>query len=338
MKAKQRAAPREAYALSPGEVRRLVRAGPKGKVIWSVSWDGGPGYRVWVKRADFRVAWGSQLSAWFTYLIGRCLGAGLTRSTPVARGEEPLEAARMRHFRERGLSAPRVLGATRLAFVMEDAGEELRDAIERQPTGEARAALLEAAFEDLLRLHDAGEWHGGAQLRNLAWRDGKILRFDFEAPHGGRLPLALLQVMDLYMHVSSAVRYASDGERRRMAVRWLERMANAEILIAFRRVLRAVLWLRGFWLVRLSSYEHRRVSGAADSMEAAYSRAVARGLVQPMVRTAIPIRWHAALALVATLLVADDLYEFAIDHDDPHDLDAVIEAIDGETEKLPLEI
>lgn len=67
-------------------------------------------------------------------------------------------------------------------------------------------------FNDLACLHAAGQWHGGAQARNITCCDKRLYRIDFEENIGNAVPLALAQAYDLVLLFSSLADYLLDNE------------------------------------------------------------------------------------------------------------------------------
>lgn len=106
------------------------------------------------------------------------------------------EAQRLRHWRARGCAVPAVYAEEPGMLVLAYVGTSFPGHL-RRADAPTRLALLRAAGEDLARFHQAGGWHGGAQLRNITMLDGCRWRIDFEENIGGALSLPLAQAYDV---------------------------------------------------------------------------------------------------------------------------------------------
>lgn len=89
-------------------------------------------------------------------------------------------------------------------LVLEHVGDDLPFRL-RQADEAGRIALAQALARDLAEFHGRGMWHGGAQVRNVTLRDGRLWRIDFEENIGGALSLPLAQAYDLYQTLASLV-------------------------------------------------------------------------------------------------------------------------------------
>lgn len=68
-------------------------------------------------------------------------------------------------------------------------------------------ALMTAAAADLARFHARGQWHGGAQVRNLTWDGEHFARLDFEERLRPGMALSTVQVYDLLQLLMSLARW-----------------------------------------------------------------------------------------------------------------------------------
>lgn len=104
------------------------------------------------------------------------------------------EADRLRKLKAQGLNVPTVYKETERYIVMEHCGESVAHLLKHTANDEER---LYAVIDSLITLHLAGQWHGGAQMRNLTIKNGIIYRIDFEESTGNAMPLALAQTYDV---------------------------------------------------------------------------------------------------------------------------------------------
>lgn len=101
--------------------------------------------------------------------------------TPPAWGEAErmaTEVGMLRRLAAGGFNVPKVLHVDPDYFVMSYAGETLEHLFKRKPDEQGRHIPL--AVRELRRLHDAGFAHGGAQIKNIAVKEGKIHFLDLE--------------------------------------------------------------------------------------------------------------------------------------------------------------
>lgn len=111
---------------------------------------------------------------------GLVLFLGLRELAPTAnvRRASSYEPKKIIDLGRKGLSVPEVLYYNDDYFIMTDCGETLQRHIKRHP--EKAEQLLSQAMSQLAELHNCGDAHGGAQVRNFAVRDGQVTMFDFE--------------------------------------------------------------------------------------------------------------------------------------------------------------
>lgn len=88
------------------------------------------------------------------------------------------EAKKIMRLYQAGIHVPRVLCQTDDYLVIEDCGPSLSKIISLEP--ENTQYYLKMAIETLAKLHQTGECHGGSQIRNFTYKDGKVYLIDFE--------------------------------------------------------------------------------------------------------------------------------------------------------------
>ncbi|MFT3718916.1 hypothetical protein [Pseudorhodoferax sp.] len=187
-----------AGSLTPEAAEATLDALLAGRRVAPCVWDGQPAF---AKRLFRRRPWEGWLLGAFAPLLRRLLAPGLP-FTPVRRTAlHVFEVQRLRELHAAGAAVPRVLAVARSAFVMEPAGRPL-PACGRDGAA-PRADLLLAAAEDLAQFHRAGHWHGGAQIRNVAWNGTGFVRFDFDRAFDRHFPLPMLQALDVLLFLSS---------------------------------------------------------------------------------------------------------------------------------------
>lgn len=112
------------------------------------------------------------------------------------------EAKRIRALAAAGVQVPRIVAEGPRHFVMEHCGPDVATLIETWDRDTWRRELIQVA-RDLGAFHSAGHWHGGAQIKNVTWRNGLLTRIDFEESFGEHMPLAVTQTIDLVTFLNS---------------------------------------------------------------------------------------------------------------------------------------
>ncbi len=160
------------------------------------------GRRYWVKRQG-------QPRLRSSLLMQRILALvfGLDALKPARSGRLADEAAALRHLHAGGWPVPEVITATPNRLVLGDGGSGIENLLNAEPDAARRRALIEACADLLLRLHAAGEWHGGAQIRNFSWRDGAPGLLDLEDHDLPGMNLAERQARDCLLLLYSLTRY-----------------------------------------------------------------------------------------------------------------------------------
>lgn len=158
------------------------------------------------------------------------------------------EAQRLRALRAHGCAVPEVYQLTADHLLFEYCGPTV-EALLGELRGAQRNDLLLAAVDDLAEFHRRGHWHGGAQLRNLTMKQGRLYRIDFEENTGVALPLPLAQAYDVLLAFNSMMDYL-DGDRQfgaRLLARYLHLAGSTQVVESLRRL--------EYWLRRIGRIE-----------------------------------------------------------------------------------
>lgn len=166
-----------------------------------------PTPRHWTKTADrpLRSA-GTSLGIWlFAHFVGVPVPWRAVRQTDAV-ALLAFEHERLRALAAAGERVPPVLAFDGHSLVTGDIGTTLDHWLHATPEAE-RLPLMSAAAADLAAFHARGQWHGGAQTRNITWDGQHFARLDFEERLQPGLPLATVQVYDVLQLVLSQARY-----------------------------------------------------------------------------------------------------------------------------------
>jgi hypothetical protein len=170
-----------------------------------------------------------------------------------------------------GERVPPVLAFDGQALVTGDVGPTLDDSL-RGLAPDEQLRLLEAASADLAAFHARGQWHGGAQSRNMTWDGERFARLDFEEKLCPALPLRTVQAYDMLQLVFSLARPLAElGPLAVHAV--LRAYAEGGSPVDLRAFLRPLL-PRLCWVSRLAAWSSR----LNDSREVKRLRTVLDGM------------------------------------------------------------
>jgi tRNA A-37 threonylcarbamoyl transferase component Bud32 len=185
------------------------------------------------------------------------------------------EAAAIRAVAAAGFPVPPVVACTADWLVLGDAGEALEgglNALRESEPEECWRRITEAGIL-LSRLHAAGLWHGGAQIRNFSWQDGRPGLLDFEDHDLPGMSLAEKQARDLLLFLYSLARYDRHSITPRLPGLAATMLAGAsrDVHACLRKLRRRMAWLLA--LARLiaphAGRDVRQAIAADDALEAA---------------------------------------------------------------------
>lgn len=188
------------------------------------------------------------------WLVKRVTGQPLplrTLALSEAAGSMAFEANRLQALAAAGVRVPQVALLTPEFFVLDFCGTVVATLLERWPAETWRTELPRLAGE-LGEFHAAGQWHGGAQIKNITLHDGQSYRIDFEENFGEFLPRSVAQTADLVLFLNSISLAGpiDEPEARRLLPLLLERYyaanPNPEIRQVIRRTLPLLKTLAGF--------------------------------------------------------------------------------------------
>lgn len=156
------------------------------------------------------------------------------------------EVERLKSLKAAGVKVPAVPLQGAQFFVMEYVGESLNDYLKKCRKTESPAQFegyYQAVIDSLIDLHQRGQWHGGAQLRNLTIKGNELFRIDFEENTGNAMPLALAQAFDVIQSFISLASHTTDQQMgTALLLRYLEATQDAEVLRALRKTNRYLRW------------------------------------------------------------------------------------------------
>jgi tRNA A-37 threonylcarbamoyl transferase component Bud32 len=112
------------------------------------------------------------------------------------------EAHRLEVLEASGRRVPHVMYHSNDYILLDHRGPTVASLLEKWPQEIWRHELMRLAHK-LGTFHNAGHWHGGAQIKNVTLEDGHFTRIDFEENFGEFLPLPVAQTVDLLLFLNS---------------------------------------------------------------------------------------------------------------------------------------
>jgi tRNA A-37 threonylcarbamoyl transferase component Bud32 len=154
------------------------------------------------------------------WLVRRVTGQSLPMSAlklSDAAAGVGFEARRLRALAEAGVRVPRVVAEGEGFLLMAHCGVTVASLLDTWSVQTCRRELPLLAGE-LGQFHAAGQWHGGAQIKNLTRTDDLTWRIDFEETFGELVPLPAAQALDvvLFLNSVSLAGPLDDDETRRV--------------------------------------------------------------------------------------------------------------------------
>lgn len=186
------------------------------------------------------------------------------------------EAAAIRTLADAGFPVPAVIACSGQWLVLGDAGEALEPRLNGAADAAERWRMIAEAGALLSRLHAAGHWHGGAQIRNFSYADGRPGLLDFEDHVLPGMTLAEKQARDLLLFLYSLVRYdrgATEPQLPRIAAATLS-AASPDARHAMRKLRRRMAWLLALarWLAPHAGRDVRQAAAADAAIGAALAQ------------------------------------------------------------------
>lgn len=195
-------------------------------------------YVVKFSRREPGRLWRESLSA-----LGCKILLGQTiRPSAFRTGDIRYEAQRLRKLYRLNLNVPFLYLSHPDYIVMEYCGSSIEPLL-KDPA--QHTDLLPRIVDSLVQLHQANQWHGGAQIRNLTLKQNTLFRIDFEERIGDALALELAQAYDVLLCFSSLSKHLNFdlelGEK--LLRRYLQQRPHATTQATLQRLLNQLLGL-----------------------------------------------------------------------------------------------
>ncbi|WP_298722659.1 hypothetical protein [uncultured Ferrovibrio sp.] len=189
------------------------------------------------------------------------------------------EASAIRMLSQAGFPVPEVVACTDQYLVLGDAGQALEPLLHATRDDDKRWRFIASAGTLLTRLHAAGHWHGGAQIRNFCWQDGQPGLLDLEDHGLDRMTLADRQARDLLLFLYSLTRYDRAPGLPRISAQAAVMIAQAspKSRAALQRLRRRMAWLLALarWIAPHAGRDVRQAVAADQAIGRALAQAEA---------------------------------------------------------------
>lgn len=160
------------------------------------------------------------------------------------------EAQKLENFYNLGINVPKIVVKTDDYFVLADSGLSINTILrDKNILAKDFYFYVDLILEELSKIHSFNHFHGGTQLRNLTFKENKIIFIDFEESFDKSVDIKTLQYRDFLLFLLSFLKikelsFKIDYEK--IINRYLELSKNFEFkekLIAFSKKLKFFLWL-----------------------------------------------------------------------------------------------
>ncbi|PSM51725.1 lipopolysaccharide heptosyltransferase I [Campylobacter blaseri] len=106
------------------------------------------------------------------------------------------------YFSKNGINVPRIRYKNDEFFIMEDSGKTLHELLKTCNEDEIKN-LIDLSLEQLSKIHNIKEYHGGSQTRNFTYINDKMYVIDFEESFDAKTRLDVLQFRDFLLYLLS---------------------------------------------------------------------------------------------------------------------------------------
>lgn len=124
------------------------------------------------------------------------------------------ELERMQTLSDAGVHVPQIIAAEDNWMVLSDMGSGLEHAL-HQGNDHERLALLKQAAAEIGHIHNRGQWHGRAHIKDITYKDGVIGFIDFEEDPSNQLSVCECQARDILVF-SYSILHLIDNDSGRL--------------------------------------------------------------------------------------------------------------------------
>jgi len=167
------------------------------------------GEKYWVKKA--RATKSSLTHKMYYFLLHLELIIPVEKKSPHQALQ--FEVLKIKKLKKLGIDTPQLILVKDDYFVMKNCGKNINSYIrKRDITKEKMYYYIDKALETLCKIHNAKEYHGGAQARNFTYLDGIVYAIDLEDSFDKSVDLSLLQYRDFLLFLLSLTKTRASFE------------------------------------------------------------------------------------------------------------------------------
>lgn len=152
--------------------------------------------RYWIKKARPTK---SLFSHRFFYLLSK-IEVLLPVQNKSKKDAMEYETSKIEKFKSLGINTPKIIYKSSDFFVLEDCGRTINSYIRKRDISKDRMYyFIDKLLWELSKIHNCGEFHGGAQARNFTYKEGEVYAIDLEDSFEEDTDLKLLQYRDFLL-------------------------------------------------------------------------------------------------------------------------------------------
>ncbi|AXX92913.1 kinase [Malaciobacter molluscorum LMG 25693] len=123
------------------------------------------------------------------------------------------ECTKLEEFKKLNIPVPNVVFKNNNFFVLEDSGKNINSFIRKKDAAQEKIDFYIIKSIDAISLiHNKKQYHGGAQARNLTFKDDKIYSIDLEDSFDDSIDLKTLQFRDFLLFLLSLTKIRAKVE------------------------------------------------------------------------------------------------------------------------------
>ena len=160
------------------------------------------------------------------------------------------ESSKLERFKILGINVPNIVYKCEDFFVLEDSGQSLYELLKNKDIEEKEFYFyVDLLLQELAKIHNLNEFHGGSQVRNFTYKDDRVFVIDFEESFCESIDIKTLQYRDFLLFILSFTKIKEAKFKVNYSYiidKYLELSNNKEFIIKlknFAKKLNFFVWL-----------------------------------------------------------------------------------------------
>jgi tRNA A-37 threonylcarbamoyl transferase component Bud32 len=194
--------------------------------------------KFWVKRARKT---GSNLLHKFAFFLSK---NPIVTPVETKTDKESLkfESSKLQRLYALSIAVPKVIDRNEKYFIIEDCGQTVKHLIKNDPENYL-VKLLDKIVTQLATLHNLGEFHGGSQIKNFTYKNGKVYFIDFEESFNRDIDIKELQFRDLFLFLFSLSKLNTEINYESLLRKYITLTKNRNVIEKFHTLTSKVSFL-----------------------------------------------------------------------------------------------